>query len=292
MGHRWLVVVNRAAGPRPVDIDRVRSALARAGVAADVRVPPDKEAMRGLISTAGVDRLAVVGGDGTVNLAVNALVEAEPTRLPLLGVLPAGGGCDLLRTFGIPQELEGAARHLAGDATYAIDIGEISGAFGRRRFVNVGQSGVGAAAVHTAGRLPRRLGSARYPLAFSLRLGPFPSAEIELTTDRRAHRGRALAVIFANAQFFAGGWRVAPKAMLVDGLFDLQVIDAPKTQAPVLVPKIIRGLHLGERSVRRLVATRFRLEVDRPWPVEVDGDLVGRTPVEGRVLPGLMELKI
>ncbi|HEX2155177.1 MAG TPA: YegS/Rv2252/BmrU family lipid kinase [Acidimicrobiia bacterium] len=293
MGARWVVVANPAAGKRPIQMSRVRAALIEAGIEADFLMPSDVTEMKQALAEAvTAERLALVGGDGTVNQAVNVLLERERERLPILGVLPAGTGCDLLRTFGIPQDVEGAAHHLRGDAVYVIDVGELSGTWGTRRFANVAQAGVGAAAVATAGRLSRRLGSQRYLVSFGIRLPGFPATEIELTTERRTYRGRALAVIMANAQFFAGGWNIAPKAMLVDGAFDLQVLNVPKTSAPALVPKIMRGLHLTEKGVRRISAPSFRLETDLPWPVEVDGDFLGNTPVDGQVLPAAIQLKI
>lgn len=293
MGARWVVAVNPAAGTRPVDPSRIERALSNAGVEADVAVPADVAGMRRVVADAAmVERLALVGGDGTVNLAVNVLLEQGVEKLPILGILPAGTGCDLLRTFAIPQDLEGAAHHLRGDSVYQVDVGELSGVWGVRRFINVAQAGVGAAAVVTAGRLSRRFGAQRYLVSFALRLPGFRGCEIELTTGRRDYRGPALAVIMANAQFFAGGWNIAPKAMLVDGELDLQVIDVPKLAAPALVPKLMKGLHLTHRGVRRYSTAAFRLETRLPWPIEMDGDAIGNTPVDGRVLPAAIRLKI
>ena len=138
----------------------------------------------------------------------------------------------------------------------------------------------------------RRLGSARYLSAFAVRLPRFPATDIELVTDRRQYRGKALAVIMANGQFFGGGWNIAPKAMLVDGAFDLQVINVAKPSAPAMVPKLVRGLHLTEPGVRRFSSPSFRLETHHIWPVEVDGDVIGNTPLEGRVLAAAINLKI
>jgi diacylglycerol kinase (ATP) len=151
---------------------------------------------------------------------------------------------------------------------------------------------VGAAAAQTAPRLGRRLGAARYPLAFAARLPGFPRANVSIETERRTYESGALAVILANAQFFAGGWNVAPKATLVDGVLDLQIIDARKRQAPALVPKVIKGTHLRDRTVRRLSTSHFKIETDVVWPVEADGDYLGNTPVSGRVVPAALRLKI
>lgn len=288
----WVVLVNRQAGRRPPDLTRLGRALAEAGITAIVEVPPDREAMRRAVRAAAGERVAVVGGDGTASLAVDALLEAGPNPQTVLGVIPAGTGCDLIRTFGIPHRLEEAVGHLRGDRVYPIDAGEVRGSWGTRRFVNVAQAGVGAAAADTSRRLPRSLGKSRYLVAFGWRLGRFPRCEVRLATERREVIAPALAVIIANAQFFAGGWNIAPRATLVDGVFDLQVIDAAKAAAPALVPKLVKGLHLGEPGVKRVTAARFRLEVERDWPVEADGDYLGPTPIEGRVLPGAITLKI
>jgi YegS/Rv2252/BmrU family lipid kinase len=291
----WQVYVNRSAGRRATDPAHIGHILRDIGVPHELHgpgSPEDATAHIQQMAREGARHFVVVGGDGTVNLAVNALMPLCLAEPPVLGVLPVGTGCDLLRTFGLPQDLAGAARHLATDATYAIDVATLEGSWGTRYFVNVAQGGVGAAAAQTAARLGRRLGSSRYPLAFVARLPGFPRAQVTVTTERKTIESEALAVILANAQFFAGGWNVAPKATLMDGVLDVQIIDSPKTGAPALVPKVIKGTHLTDRAVRRMSAAEFSVTSEPAWPVECDGDLVGNTPVKGRVVPAAIHLKI
>ena len=297
---KWLVLVNANAGRKTVGTDRVRAALHGAGVQFEMVVPPSAEAMRQAIAEAsgtGLRHIAVVGGDGTAGLAADAILGVDWELEPVLGILPAGTGCDLLRTFALPQKLEEAAQHLATTETYRIDVGRLEGDFGVRHFLNVAQAGVGAAAAQSADRVQRSWGRARYPLAFLGRLPGFPPAQIRLRGDnRRAEpvdlNGGALAVIFANAQFFAGGWNVAPRANMTDGRLDVQIIDTLKRRAPALVPKIIRGVHGSDPAVRRYSLPGFRLETEPVWPVEADGDFVGNTPVQVSVLAGALLLKI
>jgi diacylglycerol kinase (ATP) len=292
---KWHVFVNPAAGSRPVDPSLVARLLKDLGLEVEMVVPSSSQETRTMIeesARAGASHFAVAGGDGTVNLAVNALMPLDLDPRPVLGVLPVGTGCDLLRTFGLPQDLAGAARHLVTGDTYELDVAVLEGLWGLRYFVNVAQTGVGAAAVETAMRMGRRLGTARYPLAFAARLPGFPRAQVRITTERRTIETEALAVIMANAQFFAGGWNIAPKATVVDGVLDLQVIDCRKTRAPALVPKLIKGTHLTDPAVRRLSAAEFSIETEPTWPVECDGDLLGNTAVKGRVVPAAISLKI
>ena len=292
---KWLVAVNRKAGRSSTSPESIEQILSSIGLDFEMTAPGSPEDMASsLVAGArrGITHFALAGGDGTVNLAANALLPLDLDRPPVIGVLPVGTGCDLLRTFGLPQDVPGAAQHLVTEDTYDIDVGLLEGEWGSRYFVNVAQAGVGAAAAETAVRIPRGWGAVRYPIAFLGRLPGFPLANITLTTERRVIESEALAVIFANAQFFAGGWNVAPKATMVDGVFDIQVFNCRKARAPALVPKIVKGTHLTDPAVRRLSAAEFTLVTEPIWPVESDGDPIGNTTVKGRVCRAAISLKI
>lgn len=291
----WVVLVNRAAGRTPISPDLVREAVDAAGISYRLEAPDSVEESREILTNAAKDghiHFALAGGDGTVNHAANILLGLELNEPPVIGVIPAGTGCDLIKTFGISQDMGEATKHLATEATYKIDVATLEGEWGLRYFVNVAQTGAGAAAAETAPRLARRMGATRYPIAFGARLFRFPKAHVTVTTERRTYESEALAVIMANAQFFAGGWNVAPKATLVDGVLDMQIIDARKRDALALVPKVIKGTHLADPAVRRFSASEFTIETVPRWPVEADGDLVGNTSVSGRVIPAAIRLSI
>lgn len=276
-------------------MERVKEALSAASIEADLELAATREEAVEMIQAGaaeGRSHFAVVGGDGTANMAANALLSLGIDAPPVLGILPGGTGCDLLRTFALPQELGAAARHLNGGDTYPIDVVTLEGSWGLRYFLNVAQAGVGAAAAQSAPRFHRALGPVRYPLAFLARLPRFPRARVKVVTERRTYEADALAVILANAQFFAGGWNVAPRATLMDGVLDVQVIDISKTGAPALVPKVVKGTHLASPAVKRFTAAEFRIETDPAWPLEADGDVIGNTAVEGRVVPAAIQLKI
>jgi diacylglycerol kinase (ATP) len=109
---------------------------------------------------------------------------------------------------------------------------------------------------------------------------------------RRTYEGPALLVVFGNAQFFGGGWNIAPRATVTDGLFDVQVFNAPKRDVPRLWWRAKNGDHLNDKRVRRFTADRFTLETEPEWPVEADGEFFGSGPVEGEILPGVINIKI
>jgi len=291
----WLVVANPYAGRRREIEQRTRRVLDAQHIEAEIVAPYGETEVRQCIDEAvagGCDRVVAVGGDGTINLVVGALMQHRWAHPPTLGVLPAGSGSDFVRTFGISQRLEDAARHLGGDEVYLSDVGVLRGGWGERHFINVADAGVLAALVQRAERLPRWLGSARYHVALPLVYPRFPEAVIHLVAGQRTYEGPALLVVFGNAQFFGGGWNIAPRATVADGLFDIQVFNAPKRDVPRLWWRAKNGDHLNDRRVRRFTADRFTLETDPQWPVEADGEFFGSGRVEGEILPGAIRIKI
>ena len=184
----WFVIVNPRAGPGTDLQARTESALRQQGVAADVRASAGPAEVAVLVDqavSAGREHFVAVGGDGTVNLVVDALLRHAWDSPPTLGILPAGTGCDFVRVFGIPQELEAAATHLTGASTYLCDAGALEGEWGIRYFLNVAQAGIGAASVPAAERMSR-LGKRRYEAAFWLTLPRFKRTEAHLEVGERS----------------------------------------------------------------------------------------------------------
>jgi diacylglycerol kinase (ATP) len=110
--------------------------------------------------------------------------------------------------------------------------------------------------------------------------------------ERSAHRGDAITIVLANGQYFGTGANVAPRATLVDGLLDVQIFSLSKWRVPLLYRKATRGMHLRHPGVTRYRSGRLSIETSAPWPVEIDGDYLGVTPVEVSVRRGAIRLKI
>ena len=291
----WLVLVNPYAARGRHAMTRVKAALGSRDIPAEVIEVDGLAALRDTVARAAGERrtrFVAVGGDGTANAVVNALLEHQWDSPPVLGILPTGTGCDLLRTFGIGNRIESAADHLAGETTYPVDVGLAIGEWGRRFFLNVASVGATAAAAAASCRFPGWLGTLRYVGGVAASLPGFRMSEIALEAEGRSFRGRALTVVFANGQFFGGGFNIAPRASMVDQLLDIQVITARKREVGRLMPKARGGHHLSDPSVKRFVAGEARVETVEPWPVEADGEPLGSTPLLVRLQAGRIRLKI
>ena len=241
--------------------------------------------------------LVAVGGDGTVHEVVNGMIENGKPLAPdaVLGVVPAGSGCDFVRSFGLPAEAEQAARHLAGDQVQTIDVGTVTCADGETRcFANIAEAGLGAAVVARAAGLKagRFLGGARYAAGFWLTLPRFRPAAVRLDADGHAYAWRAFNVVVANCQFYGGGMQISPKSDSGDCLLDVLVMTGPKSDSFTTLPKVYKGAHLPHRNIAELRAARLSVAAEPCFPVEADGELLGTTPASFGIIPAAIRLKV
>ena len=172
------VIVDPRAGEGSVaaELGAVERALKLGGLEHRVQVAaaPGEVAR---LATAALDEgyryVAAVGDDATVQDVVNGMFRDGRTIVdsPVLAVVAAGSGCDLVRSFGLPGDVDGASSHLLGENTYELDVMKVS-ARGRngqtdvRYAHNVAEVGLHASATATAARLPRWMGNGRRFVGF------------------------------------------------------------------------------------------------------------------------------
>lgn len=246
----------------------------------------------------GKSFIVAVGGDGTVHEVVNGMMGANGPLNPeaVLGVIAAGSGCDLIRTFGLPQKAEDAVRYLAGENVFVADLGKVTymrnGASVTEYFPNIAEAGFGADVGLRAERLPRWIGRLRYLLSFFITLGRFSIGNARIVLDDRVYEGPITNLVVANCQFFGGGMRIAPKAVPDDGRFDVLVIKGTKREYVVASTKVFKGEHLPAPFIKEYYAAKVEIMPERPLRVEADGEILGFTPATFEIVPDALRLKI
>lgn len=269
--------------------------MTRRGIDHTLRISSSPEDITAIVAEgrgAGEDHFVAVGGDGTANLVVNAILSHEWPSPPTFAMLPAGSASDFVRTFALPGDIEDASSHLVGDETCPVDVGVLTGAFGRRYFINAANAGIAARTVIESRRLPDRLGARRYVIAFWSALAKTAPARIHVDSDGTVIESLAWNVVIANGQYFGGAMNVAPGAVPDDGRFDVQVFSGPRRSAPTIIRRVIRGTHLKHRGVRRTTGSEITVRVPDEWIVEADGEIVGTGAFTARILQNKLLLKI
>ncbi|HTG46732.1 MAG TPA: diacylglycerol kinase family protein [Actinomycetota bacterium] len=300
------VIVDPAAGGGRVgtQVTAVQHALERRRIEHRIHVAAGRQDVTrsaGLALDEGYRFLAAVGDDATVHDVVNGMFRDGRTivETPVLAVVGAGSGGDLVKSFGLPDDVEQAADHLEGEQTYPFDVMKVAvtGPDGVRTTGyahNVAEAGLHAAATATAARLPRLLGNARRFLGFWSAYVRTRPAQVRVTVDGRERELRTWSVIVGNGQFADGGLRLSPRSFPGDGVLDASIFTGPRSDAYRLLPRMFRhGDHIPDPGITELRA-RLSLHVEPPraWPVVADGELIGRTPAAFQVVPRQILLKV
>lgn len=219
---------------------------------------------------AGWDTIVVVGGDGSVNEAVNGIMEAgRPARL---GVVPVGTGNDFVEAAGIPSDWRAACERVRAGRVREVDVGVCNGHY----FANGIGAGFDAEVARDARRITWLRGDAVYYAALLRTLargvrGP----RVTIEDDAGVVVEAVTLVEVANGPWCGGAFHIAPGASIDDGLLDV-VIARAVSRAGVLrfAPRVVAGTHLGLPIVQHRRTRRVAITCDEGLCVHADGEII------------------
>lgn len=234
------------------------------------------------------DAVVVVGGDGTIRLALQAAYEAGADAVPI-GLMPAGTGNDTARTLGIPTDdpaaaaaiISRGAHRICDSATITLSDGSVH-AFG-----TVAASGLDALVTERANTLSWPKGQLRYPIAALIelsRMKPFP---YRITVDGQTLDRDLVLASVGNTATYGGGMQITPSAIIDDGELDITLVHhGSRLKLMGLFPTIYSGKHIHRKEVEQLRGRRIELTSSRRTPIYADGDRIGELPATIEVRRG------
>jgi diacylglycerol kinase (ATP) len=232
-----------------------------------------------------VETLAVVGGDGMVHLAVQALAGSQ-TRL---GLVPAGTGNDVARYLDLPRkDVDAATDVLIAGKERTIDLARV----GAKYFVTVLAAGFDAKVNERANKMTWPRGQMRYNLATIAELRTFTPIPYVVDLDGEEHRFEAMMVAVGNGPSFGGGLRITEGALLDDGLLDVVVI-LPMRKAGLVrtYPKLFKGTHTLHPNYRHYPARKVTIAA--PGIVAyADGERIAALPLTVEVVPQALRVLV
>jgi YegS/Rv2252/BmrU family lipid kinase len=225
----------------------------------------------------------VMSGDGLIGAVGGAMAGAETP----LGIVPGGRGNDLARVLGIPDDPTGAVAVLAAGEARRIDVGEANG----KRFLGIVSVGFDSECNRRANEVRFLRSNLVYVYSLLRTLLGWKPARFTIRVGEERMRISGYSVSVANSSTFGGGMRIAPKAELDDGLFDIVTIgDVGKLRFVGNLPKVFKGTHVDEEEVRVFRAPHLELTASRPFPVYADGEHLTELPATLRVLPRALSI--
>ncbi|WP_279390786.1 diacylglycerol kinase [Alkalihalobacillus sp. LMS39] len=229
-----------------------------------------------LASERRYDLVIAAGGDGTINEVVNGLAE-QPYR-PKLGLLPAGTTNDFARALSIPRDIIEACDILCEGHTIPVDIGRAENHY----FVNIAAGGTLTELTYEVPSKHKTLmGQLAYYMKGFEKLPTIAPTAVRIEYDGKLFEGEIMMFLICNTNSVGGFERLAPKALLNDGMFDLLLVK--KTSFPEFIriaSRALRGEHINDEKVMYIQASRVKVEVAGDMQLNLDGEYGGMLPGE------------
>ncbi len=230
-----------------------------------------------------IDLMVAAGGDGTVNFVVNAM-KRKGLDIPV-GVIPAGTANDFAGALGMSREPLEAARQIAAGRIAQVDCGCVNDLW----FVNIFSFGLfTTTSQRTPDERKHRIGKLAYILEGVKELRTLHALPLEIEADGRRLGLDALIVLIFNGET-AGGFRLARRSSIDDGLFDCLLME----RRSLLASLWAMGRYLlggRPRSIRHLRARRLDIRSSVDEPTDVDGQRGPRFPLRATCCAGSLRV--
>ena len=197
------------------------SLLADRGVAVEMEESRSAEDLTRLAAGApgrGVDRVLVVGGDGTWHFALNGLVHSG---LPM-ALVSCGRGNDFRRNLNLPRDVPSAVDTALNGRVRDLDLIWT----GLRHYIGVGGVGFDSEVTECANtQVPLFTGTLAYTVAVFYKLLSFKPKRLTIRHDGGVFENEVMFAVFGNSKSYGGGMKITPEAEMDDGLIDVVVVE-------------------------------------------------------------------
>ena len=230
----------------------------------------------------GFTDIFLVGGDGTLNYFIN-----KYTNLTVpISVFKGGSGNDFAWKLSGDTSVAEMVRYALQSNYRKVDLGLCNG----RRFVN----GVG---IGFDGKIVESMGARRflsaghlsYYVAVLKNILFFRSYQLKIVTNAKELEGRYFMISIANGSRYGGGFLVAPRAKIDDGLFNVVAIRAIHPLSRIRhLPKVSAGKHLNLSFITEQLSDSVIIRSEKALPAHIDGDYTVSREFHIQMFPGLL----
>lgn len=233
--------------------------------------------------------IVAVGGDGTVHEVINGIHHYPDVSF---GFIPGGSGNDFSRGFRIPSDpikaLE-VLEKLMEKEGMLIDVGKISFENKEQRYF-INNMGAGFDALisyevnHSKAKaILNKLSLGRLVYAYFLlkKVAVYKRCDITLTIDGEKRLfDDAWFITVSNQPFYGGGMKIAPEALMDDGLFDITAVHRlSRLKLLFVFISVFWGKHIHFKEVKTFKGKSVLINSSDPIHVHADGENIGYTPL-------------
>ena len=216
----------------------------------------------------------VVGGDGTITTTISGIIGTKNK----LGIIPAGSGNDTYRAIKVLPKGENK-----------IDLAKINNTY----FINVACTGVDAEVGNNIDILRNKKipTSQLYNASLVYTFIKFKFKKVELKTSTKTIQDKYTILSICNGAYYGGGFNIAPKSQLTDGLLDIYYAEKmPKINMIPLILKLKKGKHEGKRRVHKFRTNHIEINFEEEVTFNIDGEKLVDKKFSIDVLPKKLKI--
>ena len=236
------------------------------------------------------DGIIVLGGDGTMHEVVNGLLKRMVNKNIPIGILPAGSGNSLLYDLG-KFNLETTLNNILSHNIRSMDVLKVTNNDRIYYSINLVGWGMGTDIGLLAEKM-RWIGPARYNIASIIKIFTYQAKHATVIIDGNKLNQKFAFIIVCNTMHIGKGMKMAPNAKIDDGKIDVILIgdNFGKLELLKLFPSIFSGNHIKNHKVNYLQANSLELIPQQDEVLNIDGELIGKTPIHISVLQKKIQL--
>ncbi|MEQ8470339.1 MAG: diacylglycerol kinase family lipid kinase [Marinoscillum sp.] len=229
--------------------------------------------------------LVIIGGDGTINEAVNGLKFDVP-----VSIIPNGTGNDFVKMLNIGQSIEEQIQVIRNGKIKTIDLGVCNG----RKFANgvgIGFDGQIVADMQNKKSILR--GPAKYYFYVLRILATYKTRKFRYNRDKSLRQKDLILLCVANGSTFGGSFKLTPDAELNDNMLDLCEIGQISGLHRFLnIHRLQNGSHKTLKAVNISQCRHITIDENPDLHAHIDGEYLGNPPFDIRILPNALKIRV
>lgn len=227
------------------------------------------------------DAIGVSGGDGTINIVVNAIMHNNYNHIPL-AIFPSGTANDFANHLGIKDDALKCCDLIGQGKTVAVDLGLANDMY----FVNVCAGGLFSnVSFEIDKNLKKAFGVFAYYAKSMEQLYSFKPINMRISGSRFIYTGGISLFLVLNSTGTGGIPNISPDASVSDGLLDVVAFVHPQvTEVPKMILSFIKGELKDNENVIFFRDNNIKIEnLDKEQRFKVtdlDGEIGPEMPIE------------
>jgi len=238
------------------------------------------------------DTVVVSGGDGTINIVLNAIMR---NNLKIkLAIIPSGTANDFATHLNIPKVHKLAAELVCKEKTVTCDVGKVNDNY----FINVFSAGLMTNISHNVVEEFKTIfGKLAYYVKGIEQIPNFVPMPVRIENSKEIIEDEIYLFMLLNSSGAGGFDKLCSEASINDGLFDFVAIRAIQMKdVAKLFLKILRGEHLNDENIIYFSDNKIKIDLlsdeEMYKQTDIDGEKGPNFPVEVINIQGAIEVYV